>query len=212
MFENKGFIDIINMGGGTLYVLFIASVLSIAVICFKSIEFRIKSKIKRSDFVCKLIEKIKKGDLNEGINFCNSVNSPMASVSKVGIVAFKERGGDISEVMGREVLAQTVKLENYTVILGTLGSVTVYVGLFGTILGIIKAFHNISTVGAGGITVVVGGVSEALIATAGGLFVAIPAVIAYNFFAKSIDKFVVDMEYCVSAVEESLTIYYRKVR
>jgi hypothetical protein len=55
--------------------------------------------------------------------------------------------------------------------------------------------------GSGGISVVIGGVSEALIATAAGLFVAIPAVVAYNFFMKIIDKFVVNMEYCASAME-----------
>jgi biopolymer transport protein ExbB len=59
-------------------------------------------------------------------------------------------------------------------------------------------------VGSGGISVVIGGVSEALIATAAGLCVAIPAVAAYNFFMKRIDNFVVEMEYAVSALEELL--------
>ncbi|MCL2335773.1 MAG: MotA/TolQ/ExbB proton channel family protein, partial [Endomicrobia bacterium] len=87
----------------------------------------------------------------------------------------------------------------------TIGSIAVYIGLFGTVLGIIRAFHDISAMGSGGISIVIRGVSEALIATAAGLFVAIPAVVAYNFFTKLIDKFVVNMEYCASAVEEYLS-------
>ena len=101
-------------------------------------------------------------------------------------------------------MIQTAQLETFTTILATLGSMTVYIGLFGTVLGIISAFHDISAVGAGGITVIIGGVSEALMATAAGLSVAVPASAAYNFIAKKIDKFVIQMEYCISALEEVL--------
>jgi len=93
-------------------------------------------------------------------------------------------------------------LEKYTTIVGTIGSVSVYIGLFGTVIGIIRAFHDISLAGSGGISVVIAGVSEALVATAAGLSVAIPAIVAYNFFMKRIDSFVVDMEYAVSAAKE----------
>lgn len=206
MFEGKSFIDILNMGGWSLFVLLGASILSITIICFKLVEFWVKSKTARSQFVCKLVEKIKKNRLNEAVDFCDTVSSPMSSVAKAGIVTFKENGGNMGgvEAMGREIMVQTVKLERFTAILGTLGSVAVYIGLFGTVLGIIKAFHDISKMGSGGISVVIGGVSAALVSTAAGLFVAIPAVIAYNFFTKLIDKFIMDMEYCSSAVADTL--------
>jgi biopolymer transport protein ExbB len=204
MFEGKSFIDILNMGGWALFVLLGASILSITIICFKLVEFWIKSKTARSQFVCKLMEKIKKDRLNEAVDFCDAVNSPMSSVAKEGIVAFKENERNIGEAMEREIMIQTIKLERFTTILGTLGNVAVYIGLFGTVLGIIRAFHDISEMGSGGISVVIGGVSTALVTTAAGLFVAIPAVIAYNFFIKLIDKFIVDMEYCSSAVADIL--------
>jgi biopolymer transport protein ExbB len=206
MFEDRSFIDIINMGGVTLYVLLMASLFSIMIICFKLVEFWTKSKVIKVQFINKLTEKIKKDKFNEAINFCNSINSPMALVAKAGMLAFKENLGNIGEAMEREIMIQTVKLERFTTILGTLGNVAVYIGLFGTVLGIIRAFHDISKIGSGGISIVIEGVSEALIATAAGLFVAIPAVIAYNFFIKRIDKFVVDMEYCSSAVKDVLKV------
>jgi biopolymer transport protein ExbB/TolQ len=204
MFEGKNFIDILNMGGWALFVLLGASIFSVTIICFKLVEFWIKSKMVRFQFVCKLMEKIKKDKLDEAVDFCNTINSPMSTVAKAGIVAFKENERNVGEAMEREIMIQTVKLERYTAVLGTLGSVAVYIGLFGTVLGIIRAFHDISETASGGISVVIGGVSEALVATAAGLFVAIPAVIAYNFFTKRIDKFIVDMEYCSSVVADTL--------
>ncbi|MDR3306512.1 MAG: MotA/TolQ/ExbB proton channel family protein [Endomicrobium sp.] len=205
MFEGKSLIEILNMGGWVLYVLLGTSILSLTVICYKLVEFWKKAQIKRTMFVPALFDSIKNGNLEKAINYCNSLNSPMASVSKAGIVAFKS-GESLGEFMDREIMIQTVELERCTTILGTVGNIAVYIGLFGTVLGIISAFHDMSAIGSGGITVVIGGVSEALIATAAGLFVAIPASTAYNFFTKKIDKFIVDMEYCASAIEDKFNL------
>jgi biopolymer transport protein ExbB len=164
----------------------------------------LKSKVKRSEFAKKLIEKLKKGNIDEAVDYCDTVNSPMADVSKAGLIAFKAKEESINAAMERELMIQTVKLERMNTVLATLGSTTVYIGLVGTVFGIIGAFHNISQTGSGGITVVIGGVSEALINTAAGLLVAIPGTVAYNFFSKRVDKFVVDIEYCISVINENL--------
>ena len=83
-------------------------------------------------------------------------------------------------------------------VLGTLGNNAIYIGLFGTVLGIIRAFHDISKSGSGGISIVINGIAEALVCTAAGLCVAVPAVIAYNYFVKKVDGFITDMELCAS--------------
>jgi biopolymer transport protein ExbB/TolQ len=204
MFEGKSFIDILHMGGWTLCVLIAVSILSIMVILAKLYEFWKKSKIIRSDFIKMVFYNLRKGRIDEAIEFCDKTCSPMAPVAKAGLIAYRDKEGSITEAMDREIMIETVKLERFVTILGTIGSIAVYIGLFGTVLGIIRAFHDISIVGSGGISIVIGGVSEALIATAAGLFVAIPAVVAYNFFTKFIDKFIVNMEYCASAVEDFL--------
>jgi biopolymer transport protein ExbB len=204
MFEGKGLIGILNMGGVIFYIILGVSIILIAVICFKAIEFWSKSKVAREEFVRELIGEVKKGNIDEAIDYCDEVNSPMANVSKVGLIAFKEKEESIEAAMEREIMAQTVKLESLNTVLATFGSTTVYIGLVGTVFGIIGAFKAISQTASGGIAVIIGGVSEALINTAAGLIVAIPATVAYNFFSKSVDKFVVDMEYCVSAVTENL--------
>ena len=100
--------------------------------------------------------------------------------------------------MERKIRIETTKLERYTGIIGTIGNIAVYIGLFGTVLGIIRAFHDISAAGSGGMSIVIGGVAEALVCTAVGLSVAIPAVVFYNFFNRRVERFVNDMELCAS--------------
>lgn len=94
---------------------------------------------------------------------------------------------------GREAVEQTtaacverkrIEYEQRLFILGTLGNNAPFIGLFGTVLGIIRAFADLSLAGKGGAQVVMSGISEALVATAVGLFVAIPAVLAFNIFQR----------------------------
>jgi biopolymer transport protein ExbB/TolQ len=106
--------------------------------------------------------------------------------------------------MEREITIETTKLERFISIVGTIGSTAVYIGLFGTVLGIIRAFHDISQSSSGGISVVINGISEALVCTAAGLCVAVPAVIAYNFFVRKVDGFVMDMELSASETMDLL--------
>ena len=77
--------------------------------------------------------------------------------------------------------------------LATIGSTAPFIGLFGTVVGIINAFRNIAATGSGGMSVVSGGIAEALVSTALGIFVAIPAVVAFNHFTGKIETFHVEM-------------------
>ena len=207
MFEGKSFFEILSLGGWTLYLLFAISILSISVIILKIIEFKKKSEFDAEYLLQYIKENIKKEDMNVLIGYLKLINSPVSNTIATGLATFSEIGNvNIEESMKRTISKEAVKLEKYTTILATIGAVSVYIGLFGTVLGIIRSFHDISLAGSGGISVVIGGVSESLIATAAGLCVAIPAVVAYNFFTRVIDKFVVDMEYTISALKEILKI------
>ncbi len=121
-----------------------------------------------------------------------------------GLKNYKHEEKVYSSAMEREIMVETVILERYTSVVGTIGNIAVYIGLFGTVIGIVSSFHNISKIGSGGISVVIGGVSEALICTASGLLVAIPAVIFYNYFIRRVDNFVTEMEYCSSEMIDIL--------
>ena len=136
---------------------------------------------------------------------CEKANTPYSRVVQTGLNFCGHSEAVISNAMERGISIQTVLLEKFTSIVGTIGSTAVYIGLFGTVIGIIRAFHDISKSGAGGISVVINGISEALVCTAAGLCVAVPAVIAYNYFVKKVDGFITDMELCASETLDLLS-------
>ena len=96
-------------------------------------------------------------------------------------------------------------LESYVPILGTIASTAPFVGLFGTVIGIIKAFHSIASDITGGAQVVAVGIAEALITTAFGLFVAIPATMAYNYFVRHIQRVAQDIDLAAFTVVEKIS-------
>ncbi|MGD0335544.1 MAG: MotA/TolQ/ExbB proton channel family protein [Candidatus Omnitrophota bacterium] len=198
MFKGKTLWQILKIGGITMYVLLFCSVVSIAIIVERILYYRRHSKIKRTDFMGDIRRAIAKGDLQEALQICRNTNTPFSMVVSIGITLYGHDETVISNSMEREITIETTKLERYTGIVGTIGSTAVYIGLFGTVLGIIRAFQDISASGAGGMNVVIGGIAEALVCTAAGLMVAVPAVIAYNFFMRRIDTFIEDMELCAS--------------
>jgi biopolymer transport protein ExbB len=98
-----------------------------------------------------------------------------------------ERGHDaVGAAMLGAKAKERLRLERNLAFLGTLGNNAPFIGLFGTVLGIIKAFHDLAGNQAGGVAVVMAGISEALVATAVGLMVAIPAVVGFNFFNRRV--------------------------
>ena len=98
-----------------------------------------------------------------------------------------ERGVDsVAEAMVGQKARERMRLERNLAFLGTLGNNAPFIGLFGTVLGIIRAFHDLSGNQAGGVAVVMAGISEALVATAVGLMVAIPAVVGFNYFNRRV--------------------------
>jgi biopolymer transport protein ExbB len=112
--------------------------------------------------------------------------------------------GSIQEATTAYLLRQRKLLDRGLVVLATLGNNAPFIGLFGTVLGIIKAFHDLGTNPAGGAQVVMAGISEALVATAIGLLVAIPAVIAFNYFQRQIKVISTDAQAMVSTLVAGL--------
>ena len=141
---------------------------------------------------------LRSGNVEKAIEICTETLAPFSIVVFSGLELYGHHEKEIFNAMEREITVETTKLERYTSIVGTIGNTAVYIGLFGTVIGIIRAFHDIATAGAGGMSIVIGGVAEALICTATGLFVAIPAVIAFNYFTRKVEHFVNDMELCAS--------------
>jgi biopolymer transport protein ExbB len=198
MFEGKSIWQIFHAGGFTMYVLLFCSVVSLGVIINRLIDYAAKSRVRRTRLMERIRKEVEAKNITNAIDICRKTYSPLANVVLAGLKLHGHDEKEISSAMEREITIEIIKLERYTSIIGTIGNIAVYIGLFGTVLGIIRAFHDISTVGQGGMNVVIGGVSEALITTATGLGVAIPAVVVYNYCVKRIDNFTNDMELCAS--------------
>ena len=101
---------------------------------------------------------------------------------------------DAERVMTLTMRGEMARLKRYLPILATVSSIAPFVGLFGTCKGIIGAFSDISTQGMGGPSVIAAGISEALVSTATGLLVAIPALMFYNYFTKAIANMALELE------------------
>ncbi len=196
--------QLFQVGGFTLYLLILCSMLSIAIIIERCIYYHRKSRLSRQDFMSQIGKDLREGNVKKAMDVCRRTKTPFSNVVGAGLAMAAHSESVISNTMERAVTIEMIKLEKFTGIVGTIGSTAVYVGLFGTVLGIIRAFQDIATSGAGGINVVINGIAEALVCTAAGLCVAVPAVLAYNYFTRKIDIFITDMELCASETMDLL--------
>jgi len=198
MFAEKTFWEIFQIGGFTMYILLFCSLVSITILLERIIYYRKRSQTTRAEFMTRTAEALKKGGIKKAKDICKETFTPFSTVVCAGLQLHGHQEREIANAMEREITIETATLERYISIVGTIGNTAVYIGLFGTVLGIIRAFHDIAAAEAGGMSVVIGGVAEALVCTAAGLFVAIPAVIIFNYFTRKVGHFVDDMELCAS--------------
>jgi biopolymer transport protein ExbB len=198
MFQGKTIFEILRVGGFTMYILLFCSFLSVMIILERILYYRRLSRTDRREFMVMIGRSLKSGRIDTARAICQKTKAPFSQVVFSGLELHGRPGKEMSNAMEREITIETSDLERYIGIVGTIGNTAVYIGLFGTVLGIIRAFHDISVAGAGGMSIVIGGVAEALVCTATGLAVAIPAVIAYNYFSKRVELFIDNMELCAS--------------
>ncbi|MEA2624164.1 MAG: biopolymer transport protein ExbB [Candidatus Binatota bacterium] len=182
-------------GDWVLWILILASIVSVTVIIERALYFwRNRTPIER--FLTALTERMRGEDVKGATALADVTGGAEARIAKVGLNHFSEGDEVVEDFMISQKVAERLRFERYLMILGTMGNNAPFIGLFGTVLGIIKAFHDLSMMGGntGSATAVMGGISEALVATAMGLLVAIPAVIAYNYFNKKVREFAANAE------------------
>ncbi len=174
-------------GEWVLYILLFLSLWSIAVIYQKFSEFKKRSQ-GTGDLEAQAPALLAKGDFKQAEKLAVASPSAEGAVLKAGLDNLDLDPEALEQVMESQRLQERMLMEKNLLVLGTLGNNAPFIGLFGTVLGIIKAFNDLAIAGTSGPTVVMRGVSEALVATAVGLLIAIPAVAAYNYFQSRIKK------------------------
>lgn len=169
-----------------LWILLVLSVLSIGMILERF--FALRKVSAESKKVRTQIRRALETNSPEDVeNIARDMNSVEGRAAGYAMKHMKDSGSrGLEEVFNTYALTERPDLEKFLGFLATVGANAVYVGLFGTVLGIMKAFNDLATAPDAGQQTVMAGISMALVATAAGLFVAIPAVISYNFFTKQV--------------------------
>lgn len=181
MSSNLG--DLFLKGGFTMWPLLVFSVLTWAIIIerafvFLSVRPRL-TRLSRS-----LLQSLRSGDAALAKQICHSERPFIAEVF-LGTLDTKKSREFAERVTERNRARLVGSLKKNLWVLGTIGSASPFVGLLGTVIGIVRAFHDMAEKGVGGFSVVAAGISEALVATAAGLIVAILALLTYNIFVNA---------------------------
>ncbi|HTH50972.1 MAG TPA: MotA/TolQ/ExbB proton channel family protein [Pyrinomonadaceae bacterium] len=205
-------------GWGVVITLLIESVYMIAVGIERWLTYN-KAKAQSRQYAPKVAQALKNSNIDEAINISDKhKDSHLAMVVSSGLKEFAAHQGntDISademeaskRALERAIAVKTAELKRGLAGLATVGSTAPFVGLFGTVVGIIGAFNALRTNETAGIGAVGGAIAEALITTAGGILVAVPAVWLFNYFTSKVTSFGVEMENSAS----ELVDYFIKQR
>jgi biopolymer transport protein ExbB/biopolymer transport protein TolQ len=184
-------------------ILAIMSMYSIAIMVERWLTYNAAKKQSR-EFAPKVAAALRDNRIEEAINISDRhKKSHLAMVVNAGLQEFQANSsGHLStnvidasrRALQRAAAIKTAELKRGLSALATIGSTAPFVGLFGTVIGIINSFQGMKTSEGTGIGAVAGGISEALIETAFGLLVAIPAVWAFNYFNNKVEAFIVEMD------------------
>ena len=199
-FANMGNVkELLAAGGPVLILLILLSVYSWALILERFFKFRKNIGMSRKLIAfCK--HPIHSDNYEKVQDACTKELTKDTSASRVILGLILQRKdhnkAELKEMADSSIDWEITKLQRKLTILGTLGSITPFIGLFGTVIGVIHAFKDLASASAsaGGASIVAAGIAEALINTAAGLFVAIPAVIAYNYFLSKTNYFGKELE------------------
>ena len=169
----------------TLWILILLSVFSLAFILERFITLgKVKSESKK--IASQISETLQSSDLSEIEQMSRDKQTLQGRALAYGMRHVKEKGADgLEELFNSYSLVEKPKLERYLNFLATVGSNAPFIGLLGTVFGIMDAFRGLAQ-SQGEASAVMQGISEALVATAIGLIVAIPAIIAFNYFSKQV--------------------------
>ena len=185
--------DIIVKGGWLMAPILLCSVVALAITIERFYNLR-KNRIHPQDFVDKMKKLLNEKKINEAIAICSNAFFPVSRIMETGILKRGKEREEIKEAIEHAGKRESSNLHKYLSVLATIAGITPLLGLLGTVTGMIKAFQVVSIQGVEHPTAMAGGISEALFTTAAGLVVAIPTLVAHNYFFKKANGHVLEME------------------
>jgi biopolymer transport protein ExbB len=199
--ESLSILQMIHQGALATYPLIAFSIVTVSIVFERLWALRnlVSETLRLAGGLCPILEK---GQMSEALQTArNQVTTPAGRIFTDVLARHASDSLEyLSDLTEEKRFEEIEALKGPLWVLGTVGASAPFIGLFGTVVGIIKAFHNMAIMGSGGFSVVAAGISEALVATGLGLVVAIIAVIFYNYFQTRIER-----------IEAALTIASNRV-
>lgn len=186
--------DMACKGGWIMIVLAVMSVIAFYIFFERAVIIR---KAGKDDplFMDRIRDYVKSGDVKSAVNYCRMTNTPSARMIEKGIQRMGRPVADIQAAIENTGNIEVAKLEDKLSIMATISSGAPMLGFLGTVTGMVRAFWNMANAGNNiDITLLSGGIYEAMITTVGGLIVGIAVMFAYNHLVYRIDKVVGQME------------------
>jgi biopolymer transport protein ExbB len=205
--------DYIVKGGIFMPALLAASTMAVAVMIERYVALR-RARREVGAFLSDFDRHVRSGDLAAARALCESSAIPIAQMMLAGMHRYEELKGEDNAAFIHDQVNQAIEeqgklavqdLETHLGVLATCATVAPLLGFAGTVTGMINAFDAIAAASDVSVRVVAAGISEALITTAAGLFVAIPAVVAFNYYTKQVENMTTEMEGSANALLTTLT-------
>ncbi len=189
----KNILVFLAKGGIIMYPLFLCSIAALAVVIEKSLALR-RRKIIIPEVVA-VLENVKApNDFGLAVSICEKHHGPLANMIRISLENHGLPREELKEALLDQGRQEVHQLEKGLGVLETVAGIAPLLGLLGTVLGILKVFKVIADLGVGQAAALAGGISEALITTIAGLFIGIPALVAYNYFAHKAEALVLEIE------------------
>jgi len=202
-------LSIIEKGGIMMYPIMFCSILIVGIAIERAYNLR-RRKIINSDFLKNIRDHWDWENTQLGLQMCNSYNNSLSRILKTGLLRFGGKLDEIERAIEGAGQHEASLMASNLRVLGAVANITPMMGLLGTVFGMIKAFNVISQSGTGNPGLVASGISEALITTAAGMVVGIPALALYHYFRGKVDRYVFEMEEIAFQLVEELS--YEAVR
>ncbi|MHB8139800.1 MAG: MotA/TolQ/ExbB proton channel family protein [Vulcanimicrobiaceae bacterium] len=199
----QGFLSIMHQGGFDMWILLVLSITVVAVVIERLLFFQSQHGDTKA-LLRQLGQKIAADDLPGAVKLCHQQKGMLPRILEFGLARGEKNRADITDALSIALMEHLNALERNLGIIGTIAVIAPFVGLAGTVLGIIRAFQDIALKGNSTPAVVAAGVSEALITTFSGLVVAIIAVIFFNLFKTRIKTFNQEMIVAANQLAEML--------
>jgi biopolymer transport protein ExbB len=186
-------LSIFEKGGFMMYPILFASVLMLGIAIERAYNLRRKNIIN-SEFLVRTRDQWDWKDIQKTLRLCNAYDNALSRILKVGLLRVGGKLDEIERAIEGAGQHEASLMNSNLRVLGAVANITPMMGLLGTVFGMIKAFNVISLSGTGNPGLVASGISEALITTAAGMMVGIPALAFYHYFRGKIDHYVFEME------------------